>query len=176
LDEEFGRIWNRWERSPSFPEVVRRRALKSRRRRLSDAESAKAWYVTDANLFLQYKPFDQVDWTTHLGPSELVLVVPTAVLRALDRYKSDVDRPRLRERAQKVIPWLERYSLAAEPGMPAPVRRGVELLLLDREPPIPGGLDPTDPDDRIIAAALDFGQRYIGAAVTVLSGDTHRAH
>jgi hypothetical protein len=133
----------------------------------------KVWCVCDANVFLQYHLFDQVDWPAELGYPAVVLVVPTAVLRALDRYKSDPTRERQQKRARQVLPRFAHLALdgGSVAGQPARVRHGVELLLQDREPPIPAGFDAGDPDDRIVADALDFRWRHPGARVVVLSGD-----
>jgi len=138
---------------------------------LGSADLAKAWYFSDANVFLQFEVFDQVDWPKELGHTAVVLVVPTAVLRALDRYKSDREHRRRQKRARQVLPLFGKYALGVPPGAPAPIRSGVELLVRDREPPIPGDFDPDDPDDRILADALDFRWTRPGANVVVLSGE-----
>ncbi len=154
------------------PEALLRRVGELEGRiELSPADLAKTWCFSDANVFLQYALFDQVDWPKELGCAAVVLVVPTAVLRALDRYKSDREHPRQQKRARQVLPLFGKYALGVPPGTPAPVRRGVELLLRDREPPIPSDFDPDDPDDRIVADALDFRWTHRGANVAVLSGD-----
>ena len=132
---------------------------------LRAADLAKAWCFADANVFLEYQHFYQVDWPRALGVGPVVLVVPTSVLRALDRYKSDFERQRLHRRARGVLPHLSKYALAVPPGEVAEVRTGVGLLLRDREPAIPKGLDPLDQDDRIIADVLDFKWARPGARV-----------
>lgn len=172
LDDVYATTWASRGSSTYLPEIQRRRLLREGRVLLDEAGRAKLWCICDANLFIQYTTFDQVDWHEQLGVPSVVLVVPTAVTRALDRYKADRDHQRQQRRARLVLPILERIDGLTDPRTPAPVRRGVELLLLSDEPPVPDGFDPTDPDDRIVAAALDFGQRYIGAQVAVLTGDT----
>ena len=42
------------------------------------ADADKTWCFCDANVFLQYQLFDQVDWAKELDYSAVVLVVPTA--------------------------------------------------------------------------------------------------
>lgn len=151
--------------------LVRRVGQIEGRIQLDPPDLAKAWCFCDANVFLHYAPFDQVDWPSELGYKAVVLVVPVAVLRALDRYKSDREHKRQQKRARQVLPLFGKYGLVVSPGALAPVRSGVELLLRDREPPIPGDFDAADPDDRIVADALDFRWTHPGANVLVLSGD-----
>jgi predicted ribonuclease YlaK len=119
----------------------------------------------------KYTLFDQVDWAKEVGTPAVVLVVPTAVLRALDRYKANRDHSRQQKRARQVLPLLSKYAFRVPPGVTGAVRRRVELLLRDREPPLPDDFDPSDSDDRIVADALDFRWRHPGAQVVVLSGD-----
>jgi hypothetical protein len=140
----------------------------------SEVDLVKAWCFTDANFFLQYKIFDQVDWSKELDLTATVLVVPTSVLRSLDHYKSDFDNKRRHRRARQILPLLAKYALSVAPGYPAVVgktEKRVELLIRDREPFVPPGLDPNDQDDRIIADALDFKWTRPGARVIVLSED-----
>jgi hypothetical protein len=59
--------------------LLRRLADLEGRVTLAPAELAKAWCFCDANVFLQYALFDQVDWAKELGRPAVVLVVPTAV-------------------------------------------------------------------------------------------------
>lgn len=151
--------------------LVRRVGEIEGRLQLSPADLAKTWCVCDANVFLHFALFDQVDWPKELGYKAVVLVVPTAVLRAIDRYKSDREHERQQKRARTVLPLFGKYALGVSAGVLAPVRPGVELLVRDREPPIPSGFDPVDPDDRIVADALDFRWTHPGAKVVVLSGD-----
>jgi predicted ribonuclease YlaK len=138
---------------------------------LSATDLSKTWCFADANVFLHHIPFDEVNWPKQIGVDAAVIVVPTSVLRALDHYKADFEHVKRQRRARQVLPKLAQYALNVTAGSLAPVRSGVELLLRDREPLIPDGLDPRDQDDRIIADALDFKWSRPGANVVMLSGD-----
>ena len=141
---------------------------------LGEGDRAKVWCVCDANLFLQFRFFDEVDWHRELGFDRVVLVVPTATERALDRCKNDPNpaRERLRRRARQVIPRLDALTEAAPSRTVVDVRPGVDLLALDREPRLfPTELDPLLPDDRIIAEALEFRWTHPGGRVVVVSDD-----
>jgi predicted ribonuclease YlaK len=96
------------------------------------------------------------------------------MLRELDDFKADPrkERSRRRQRAVKVLQVLESTAEAAATGTPAPLRSGVEVLVLDHEPsPDIPTLDPRLPDDRLIAAALDFQEHLPDERVVLVSDD-----
>lgn len=139
---------------------------------LSEAERAKAWCFCDTNVFLHYRMFDEVDWHKGLDLESVVLVVPTLVLRELDRLKHGQPDKGRSKRAGQVLRKLVNFALAAPAGTPTLVRKGVELLLLHREPAhYPDGLVPEVDDDRLLATAIEFRWTHPGARVIVVSGD-----
>jgi predicted ribonuclease YlaK len=96
------------------------------------------------------------------------------MLRELDEFKGDPrkERSRRRQRAVKVLQVLESTAEAAATGTPAPLRSGVEVLVLDHEPsPDVTTLDPRLADDRLIAAALDFREHLPNERVILVSDD-----
>lgn len=138
---------------------------------LSKADQRKHWLVCDANLFLHYSMFSEVDWAAELKVPASVLVVPARVHVALDHYKTDPRSDDRRRRAREVLRKFRPLVLDLPVGEPAPLKGPNELLVLYTEPPMPAALDPLDPDDRVIATALDFRWRRAGARVSVLSAD-----
>ncbi len=139
----------------------------------SEEDRQKTWLVADTNLFLEYTFFIDVAWNTELGHDRVVLVVPAAMIRELDAFKVDPRRERQHRRTRQVLPRLREIAFAAPPRTPAPVRDGVELRRLGREPSAsPDGRDPPVPDNRLIAAALEFRWNPPGLVPPELTGVT----
>ena len=153
--------------------LLRRLARLLGRVALDEIGTAKLWCLCDANVFLEHRLFDSVAWPKVLGEgSPVVLVVPLAILREIDRQKLNARRVRLQTQARKVLPIFDELTEDVEPGSAVSVSTGVELMIQGREPHFfPPGLDPERPDDALVASALDFLWFNIGARVIVLSSD-----
>lgn len=153
--------------------LLRRLARLLGRTALDDIGMAKFWCLCDANVFLEHRLFNSVSWPKELGVgSAVVLVVPLAILREIDRQKLNARRVRLQTQARKVLPLFDELTENVEPGAAVSVATGVELVIQGREPHFfPPGLDPERPDDALVASALDFRWFNIGAQVIVLSSD-----
>jgi hypothetical protein len=123
--------------------------------------------VLDANVLLHFKRLDDPSWEAHLQTSSC-LVVPPATVAELDKHKRSMTL-RLQRRARNIIPWLE--QMAGEM-----LHRDIELRLravephrmLARHPE----LDGSQPDDRIVATALELVEENPGAEVIILTDDT----
>lgn len=94
--------------------------------------------------------------------------------RELDYAKADPRRQqtRRRQRSIQVLKVLRAYSAAGALTTPSHLRDGVDLLLLDHESRSnEEALDLALPDDRLIAAALDFRETLPDQHVIVVSDD-----
>ena len=84
----------------------------------------------DTSIFLHYWLFDEVNWLDVLEVKSVALVLAPITISKLND-KKDEPTPKLRQRAASVLKKLETLWTK---GLPAQVRTGVELLLLDVEP------------------------------------------
>lgn len=108
----------------------------------------------DANTFLHYRSFTEVDWCEELGANRVILVVCLAVVRALDEKKLSGSNSKIRKRARKIISKLRELGNVKKQ---VEIRPNVGLLFAVREPDIKWkveGLSPDLPDDRIVATVL----------------------
>lgn len=106
--------------------------------------------VLDTNIFLHFRRFTLIDWKAELSRDVVVLVVPTAVLRELDRAKTERDS-RISHRARTALKELERCLSAGR------ISEGVVVRPSHSEPAPDWqahGLDASIDDDRIIAETL----------------------
>ena len=85
----------------------------------------------DTNVFLQFQPLDQIDWSSLLGCDHVVLVVTAAVIRQLNKHKDASISPRLRDRAASALKKLYAYSESSEPVI---IHSSVELRFNTQEP------------------------------------------
>ena len=122
--------------------------------------------VLDTNVLVHFRRPDDPEWRNTFE-GELLFVVPTTTLSELDVHKTSVDG-KVRKRTRAILPWLE-----ANDGVE--LADGVSLELLATEPSRElldeHHLDPSVPDDRIVAAALELAATR-GAEVTLVSWDT----
>lgn len=122
--------------------------------------------VLDTNVLVHFLRPDDPEWRNSFE-GELLFVVPTTTLSELDVHKTSRDG-KIRKRSRAILPWLENNDGRE-------IAEGVTLELLATEPTREllneHHLDPSVPDDRIIAAALEL-ERTRGAVVTLVSWDT----
>lgn len=128
----------------------------------------------DTNVFLHFRMFDEVDWPEVVGASNVCLVVAPAVLAELDRFKDDHTVTWRRDRARKVLSKLDQFLPAGSSLEPSHVRQRVRIRGIAREPAVDWrnlGLDPTIPDDRLIASLLETEQQHPRPEVCLISAD-----
>ena len=85
----------------------------------------------DTNVLLQYRLFDEVDWPKELGIPQLTLVFAPVIFVELDKFKWGGTR-RQKERTRSVLKKLNALALSMSPVQ---VRRSVDAIGLDAEPP-----------------------------------------
>jgi rRNA-processing protein FCF1 len=121
--------------------------------------------IPDTNCFLHYSFPLEIDWRALLGDDDVGILVPTSVLRELDRAKFEKPAEKIRERAAKALRQIER-ALDAGTGAPYP------LTVLPTEPrseEFPEDFDHRVVDDRILYVAR---LQLVHGRVVIATGDT----
>lgn len=129
----------------------------------ADATAARA--VLDANVYLHFKPFTDIDWRSELRQAAVRLIVPIAVLAEMDNQKN-AGRDKVRPRAAKRLASM-RKLLAGQGRGPADVRQGVSLeVLLDP----PHHQRQPNTDEEVMSVAERLTERR-GGPVLLVTGD-----
>jgi hypothetical protein len=122
----------------------------------------------DTNIFLHYRPLDEIDWLALTGATEVVLSIAAKVVWELDDKKMNAASQGLRDRAHAAIKRLREWRRQG-----GEIRPGVTVRFIAGEPPVADwhvlDLDEKVPDDRIIAAAIT--QRLDGYDVFLATSD-----
>lgn len=113
--------------------------------------------VIDTNLLLHYKQPDQIDWGSFKG-NPIELVVPSIVIRELEKAKSLGKTERIRARAGRMISWL---SQMMDAGFNVELKAGLRLRFEINEPKIDfssNNLDKDIQDDVLIAGLMSMAK------------------
>jgi len=114
---------------------------------------SRAECFPDTNIFLHYKPLDEIDWLALTNATQVVLSIPAKVIGELDEKKELGTTSRLRQRAKDAQRDLRKWKKKG-----GEIRAGVTLRFISGEPKVANwdalDLDEKVADDRIIAAAL----------------------
>ena len=108
--------------------------------------------VPDTNVYVHFKPFDDIPWADVVGENDVVFIVLAPVVRELDKLKME---PRLRDRVRGVLPRIDALfadsdSATLRTGIRTRFEHGRGAAAVMSE----HSLEPSLGDDRIIAAAL----------------------
>jgi len=127
----------------------------------------------DANVFLQYRPYDEIPWTEITGSPTVRLILTMPVLDEIEAKKQG-DNRRLRKRARKILPRIDK-AFGDE---------GVDFFEVQRDSkPMPGVTmeilrdssgrrrNTTDMDAEFLDRC-EFLQQAAGRPVTVVTADT----
>lgn len=128
----------------------------------------------DANIFIHFQDFADVDWPRKLGSRHVYLVLAPTVLRELNKYKDDNKNEARRRRVRSILPKLEALLEQSTTTAPTMIRSGVSILDIPREPNVNWsalGLDPLVEDDRLVASIIEFNEQHEQAQVLLLSND-----
>jgi PIN domain len=140
-------------------------------RRLLPADDIRVRLVADTNALIDCP--DLTVYAGQLGPRYRVHLLPV-VLGELDDLKRSGRTPELREAARTAVRRLKGLRDAGD------VRTGVRVAgdisavfehVEPRDEQLPGWLDLTVPDDRLVAAALLLQSAHPGSTVFVATGD-----
>jgi len=127
-------------------------------------------YATlDTNCLLHFQSPENIDWRTILKGSEIELIIFPVVVRELDRQKNEAP-PGTRRRAQAAISKLREVRNSAK----SEIREGVRLRFEPKEPSIDfeaHQLDRNNPDDRLIASAIQLVSEKGDLDLTIITND-----
>ena len=128
----------------------------------------------DSNFFFHFTYFNEIDWPALLGCDRACLVVTTPVLRELDKYKSDRNSGRRRDRSRSVLREFDAIIGSSHPGVPLEFRRSTEILFdlsaADMTAHM-GQLEPDVEDDKILALVMAFQSTHPDGDVLLLTDD-----
>lgn len=136
----------------------------------------KVYAFTDTNVFIEYQDYSQLDWPKILNVPEVCLVIAPMVRKEIEDHRRDPRSPRRQKRARTVSGKLRELAFSVDDGEEAPVpgRPAVTYLEIARSPRMSDypELSPSEQDDHIIAAILDFKKQHPDLDTVVVSGDT----
>ncbi|NJO82065.1 MAG: hypothetical protein HC828_04205 [Blastochloris sp.] len=127
---------------------------------MSKKRKTKIYAFLDSNILLQFLDYDQIDWPTVLGCTQVCLVLAPVVLSEIDGFKYDQKSPRRQSRSRHVLHKIHQLIVAEDVGaeVAVPQRAGVTLLVLTDSPDMSLyiGLEPNVNDDLLIASILQY--------------------
>jgi hypothetical protein len=127
----------------------------------------------DTNVMMEFQFFRDLDWAALLGGTAIVLVVAPVVLSEIDRFKH-YGTKRQKNRARTVSSAFDEIELSHEQ---ARVREGVAILAIATEPGRAtfetNNLQPDVPDDRLLAALIEFRAQLTSGGVVLVTDDTN---
>jgi hypothetical protein len=132
-------------------------------------EQTPVFVFADANIFLEYTRLDDVAWRSVFSGRPLVFAVCVHTVSEVDA-KRNSSSARLRRRAQAITSWLLTLADGAgvlQNGAKLDFISGSPVALLDR-----GDFDRHNPDDVLVASALQFKEEHPERETCVLSEDT----
>ncbi|WP_082547677.1 PIN domain-containing protein [Massilia sp. Root335] len=122
----------------------------------------------DTNVALHYKRLDQIDWKREVDEKRCEIVVCSVFLAELEKHKVEHSNKKIRKRAGEYSTWLaKKYD---DPV----VRTGAQIRFLPDEPMIDFDayrLDPTNFDDRLVAAVIELSQQESNSRFYVMTAD-----
>jgi hypothetical protein len=121
---------------------------------------ATAYVFLDTNMFLEFLPFDQIDWPTELNYQQVCLVLAPVNHTEFEKFKYDRQSDRRRKRSRLVTAKLNQIlgSTNSEIEVAVPGRSNVTLWELAHHPTITDypGLQVGHNDDELLATVLKF--------------------
>lgn len=141
-------------------------------RRLYDVSSGRPTYIPDTNALL-YNPKLEA-WTFEESPRFDLVLLPT-VLSELDSHKINHRNEAIRERSDKLIRQIKEYRRRGKltEGVNL-VSDAISVVAIATEPRAESFLpwfDPTNNDDRLLAASLEVMRQRPRAPVVLVSRD-----
>lgn len=127
--------------------------------------STSHYVFLDANIFIHFQMFDEVDWSKALDVTSVQLVLAPSVFRELDKFKEDPTNVPRRDRVRAVLRKLRTLLGAHHESGAAQVRSGVTVAVLPLEPQVDWSslhLDQTISDDRLLASMSEFAAAHPG--------------
>jgi hypothetical protein len=122
-----------------------------------NSNTDKTVVVVDTNLFIHFRPLDQIDWSA-LRSKNIELVVLPTVIRELEKLKAVGQSARIRSRAGQMTAWLSNLS---DKGLEVQIKDGLRLRFETNEPTLDfadNNLVREVQDDVLIAGLLTVAQ------------------
>ncbi len=123
----------------------------------------------DTNLFLHYRPVNEIDWCSLLQASAVEIKIAPVVTRELEEQKTLHQSRKLRERAATALKLLHKYLGQSQ------VRDGVTLEFLIKEPTTEfaasRGLNLQLGDDRLVGTLLLYRDEYPDIPCALVTSD-----
>ena len=126
-------------------------------------------FVLDTNIYLHYKLFTERDWKKLLGSEDLTLVVLPTVIKELDEKKYTAPDTRLKRRAQEVISKFK--EIREGKSVPSGIQVDFPNASIEEVDWVTRHLNPSNSDDRIIAAAIALKEKYTSDDVLIVTAD-----
>jgi hypothetical protein len=123
----------------------------------------------DSMVYLHYRSIEQIDLALLFGVESVSVVIPRVTLRELDKHKNTHRSSKIRDRAQKVLQKIERWTAGQE------LRPGVSAEFLPLIPSVDYaklGLNPDWNDDVLIATIFQYKADHPGEVVTLITQDS----
>lgn len=125
----------------------------------------------DTNIFLHYQLFDQINWSSLFGVSDIEIIIPPVTIHELNKHKDAHTKPRVRSRASDIIKKL--FGLF-EDSTETRIGTGLIVHLEDREPQIDfiqHQLSREVKDDELIASILYLKAKVPEKKVILVTSD-----
>lgn len=136
------------------------------------ADDVRSFVVPDTNSLLQNA--DPTAYRSVVGNDSFTFVLMPTVLRELDELKILHRNPDVREKAQKAITRIKGWRGQGALFDGVTVDRSITVKAIAQEPNVASTLswlDPSSPDDRIIASVLHLEARVPTARIVLFTGD-----
>ena len=124
----------------------------------------------DTNIFLEFRPIEEIKWLKELNTSSVCLVVTSVVVRELDKHKAG-NNNRLRKRARKSISFLKTLDSQADNDLRTNVTLRFDLTEPKRHALDEYNLSADVNDDLLVAKAIEFRGLNKTAMVAILTDD-----
>lgn len=130
--------------------------------------------LPDTNVLIDTPDLGQ--YARMLGVSSIDLFLVPATLSELDSLKNQGKHQELREKARRAGREIRKVLERGSIHQGVEIEGGVRVFSRPREPRfdgLPGHLDPSVPDDRLLAAAFELQREHPTAAVVLVTKDVN---
>ncbi|MCP4168385.1 MAG: hypothetical protein GY759_21175 [Chloroflexi bacterium] len=141
-------------------------------RHLYDTEEGRGILVPDTNAFYFNPKLDA--WSYSEFDKFTFALLPT-VLNELDEHKEGHRNENVRKKAQKLIRQIKEYRRRGKLTDGVPIVKGkIEIIAIAIEPDMENTLewlDPTSPDDRVLASMVELIRQHPRSSVVLVTRD-----
>lgn len=123
----------------------------------------------DTNIFVHYRPLDELRLTELLGTGDLKVVVPRVTIRELDQLKTSKQSRRVQDRVRRVL-----VSLLDAIETSKPLKGGLDVVYYRDNPfetAVKNRLSPQWADDLLVASMLNFREEHPQSELALLTAD-----